>query len=94
MQIKYKYVLIGERSGKRYARWESGDNRSFDLKCCRVVQEVEPRFEDFQPLESDSDGEPYHEELTPAQKKIAICMGWCVHQDCNVDLSFAQAFSF
>lgn len=74
MQIEYKYVLIGEWSGKRYARWECGGNRSFDMKRCCVVKEVEPRFEDFQPLQSDSNGDgsivPYHEneELTPASK--------------------------
>lgn len=72
-QIEYKYVRISELSGNYYVRWELGENnRRYDMKHSRVVNEVERGFQDSQPLQSDSnrDGstDSENEELHSASK--------------------------
>ena len=48
IQIEYKYVRISECSGKRYVRWELGENNhkfdSFDMKYSVVLNEAERSF--------------------------------------------------
>ena len=58
IQIEYKYVRISECSGKRYVRWELGENnRRFDMKYSDVLNEDERGFQDLQPLQLDSNGD-------------------------------------
>ena len=57
IQIQYKYVRISEFSGKRYVRWELGENRRFDMKYSVVLNEDERGFQDLQPLQLDSNGD-------------------------------------
>ena len=48
-------MRISECSGKRYVRWELGENnRRYDMKYSIVLNEDERGFEDVQLLPSDS----------------------------------------